>query len=359
MSETKDMNYYLAHPDEMPTDPKIIEQLAEEMRLQTMASGQEEVSVDRFTTTDPVAKDERTGASSDAEATKKEADAKALAESNAKTEAEAKAAADLEAGKKAEAEKKPEGVLAKDGKNIIPFAVLANARERAEAAERLVQEQAAQLEALQAAAKTGKPVEQQAEMLSEEELNALAEDSPTLAKVLHAQQNTIQQLTGTVESLAQRSQAQEQVVEAEIKSEVQTAIDANPTLLAWQNDKDQTTWDRASAFDKLLRETPEYRDVPFAKRFEKVVALTKAALDLKDDADQTDQTLTQAEIRAAAEAKLKTTKALPTSLSQIPGGAPPAVDEKERVDQASPVELGQKFMGMKSVEEINAYLSTL
>jgi hypothetical protein len=351
----KDMNYYLAHPDEMPTDTKIIEQLAEDMRKSTMESGQEEVSVDRFSVTDPVAKDERTGASSDAEAAKKEADAKALAESNAKIEAEAKATAALEA------EKKPEGVLAKDGKNIIPFAVLANARERAEASERLVQELAVKIEGLQAAAKAGKPVEQQTEMLSDDELNALAEDSPTLAKVLRAQQSTIQQLTGTVESLAQRSQAQEQVAEAEVKTEVQSAVDANPTLLAWQNDKDQTTWERASSFDKLLRETPEYRDVPFAKRFDKVVALTKAALDLKDDVqvDQNDQALTQAEIRAAAEAKLKSTKALPTSLSQIPGGASPAVDEKERVDQASPVELGQKFMGMKSVEEINAYLSTL
>ena len=347
----KDMNYYLAHPDEMPTDPKIIEQLAEDMRLATMNAGQEEVSVDRFSVTDSVAKDERTGASSDAEAAKKEADAKALAESNAKTEAEAAA--------KAVADAKPEGVLAKDGKNIIPFAVLSNARERADAAERLVHEQAAQLEELKAAAKTGKPVvEQQAEILSEEELSALAEDSPTLAKILRAQQNTIQQLTGTVESLAQRSQAQEQVAEADIKTEVQSAIDANPTLLAWQNEKDQTTWDKASSFDKLLRESPEYRDVPFAERFIKVVALTKVALDLKDE-QVTDQSLSQAEIRAAAEAKLKTTKALPTSLSQIPGGASPAVDEKERVDQASPVELGQKFMGMKSVEEINAYLSTL
>lgn len=352
----KDMNYYLAHPDEMPTDPKIIEQLAEDMRTATMNSGQEEVSVDRFSVTDPVAKDERTGASSDAEAAKKEADAKALAESNAKTEADAAAKAVADA-----ALEKPEGVLAKDGKNIIPFAVLSNARERADAAERLVQEQAAQLEELKAAAKTGKPVvEQQAEILSEDELNALAEDSPTLAKVLRAQQNTIQQLTGTVESLAQRSQAQEQVAQAEVKTEVQSAIDANPTLLAWQNEKDQTTWDKASSFDKLLRESPEYRDVPFAERFIKVVALTKVALDLKDEqVDQNDKTLSQAEIRAAAEAKLKTTKALPTSLSQIPGGAPPAVDEKERVDQASPVELGQKFMGMKSVEEINAYLSTL
>ena len=69
---------------------------------------------------------------------------------------------------------------------------------------------------------------------------------------------------------------------------------------------------------------------------------------------------TEAEIRAAAEAKLaaKNKAALPVSLSQIPGGTPPAVDERERVEQMSSVELGSKFLGMNK-DQLDAYLATL
>ena len=108
----------------------------------------------------------------------------------------------------------------------------------------------------------------------------------------------------------------------------------------------------------MLRESPRYRDVPFADRFAKVVELTQAALEIAPEPKPAKETLTPEQIRAAASAKLQSKKGVPTSLSDIPGGAPPAVDEKEKVEQMSTVALGQQFMGM-SREQLDAYLQTL
>lgn len=378
---TKDLKYYLNNPDEMPTDPKLLETLANDQVRFILGENEKDLTVERFTgTTEPVNKDERTGASSDAEAkTVEEAKAKTEAENaavaqKAKEEADAvaKAAADAEALKVAEAAKaatttKPEGILAKDGKNVIPFAVLSNARERADAAERLAQERALEIERLTAAKAGGDTAQtEQATILSDEELAALAEDSPTLAKILRAQQEHIQNLNDTVNKLA--THATQQIVEAETeaKSEVQTAIDSNPVLAAWQVDADQTRWDEAARLDKALRDSPLWKDKSFDERFAKVVELTKATFgdeaevtDVKDVKVVEQPSSTAAEIKAAAEAKLAAKKtAMPVSLSSIPGGMPPAVDEKDRVEQMSSVELGNKFLGM-SKEQMETYLATL
>jgi len=66
------------------------------------------------------------------------------------------------------------------------------------------------------------------------------------------------------------------------------------------------------------------------------------------------------DVRAAAAAKLaeKGKSAKPVSMSQIPGGAPPAVDEKQKVEQMSPTALGNHFLGMTR-EQMDAYLATL
>jgi len=380
---TKDLKYYLANPEEMPTDPKLIEQLARETMQAALGTNEQDLTIDRYVTTEPVNKDERTGASSDAEAklaeeAKQKADAEALAAQKAKEEVDAaKVAADAEALKVAEAaaqtakapETKPEGILAKDGKNVIPYAVLTSARERAEAAERLAAERARELEQLKAE-KSGKATEQalEAEVLSDEELAALAEDSPTLAKILKAQQDHIAQQDEAIRNLATHATQQIVDAETEAKSEVQAAIDSNPVLSAWQVDADQSRWDEAARLDKALRESPLWRNKSFDERFAKVVELTKATFgdeaepvveQVKDVKVEKQPSPTAAEIQAAAEAKLaaKSKAALPVSLSSIPGGTPPAVDEKDRVEQMSSVELGNKFLGMTQ-EQLQAYLAT-
>lgn len=342
MADTKDLKYYLAHPDEMPEDPKELERLANEQIAQALESGKEQVSVEDF-----VKMDEKPESSPAAKAEVKEA-----------TKEEAKADP-KEAAPKAD-EARPEGVLAKDGKNVIPFAVLEASRRREKELTDLAASQAAEIGRLNAA-NAGKTVqaEQDAAALTEEELKTLEQDSPTLAKLLRAQQSEIKGLKDTIKGVNERVEVQVEQTEAEIKTEIQTAIDANPKMAAWQVAEDQTLWNEAAKMDKLLRENPLYADIPFEKRFAKVVELTEDAMGLRTPAPvETPKKPDPAAVKAAAAAKLAKTPTTPRSLSDIPGGAPPAQDEREAVEGMSITALGEKFMHM-SPEQRDAYLATL
>ena len=363
MSATaKDLKYYLDHTDEMPTDPAELERLANEHMAAANEVGTEELTVDRFVPPDD--KDDKPSVSSDAKVEAKDDKADEQAEAEAKAIADALAA---DAAKKAEEaakaeppkEEKPEGILAKDGKNVIPYSQLETARARATAAETLAREQAEEITRLKA--EKAKPQDDVA-ILTDEELDALEADSPTLAKTLRAQQATIQKLSDRLEAVVERQETQGATQETEVKTEIQTAIDANPTLATWQAAEDQTLWNEASRFDKVLRESPAYANKSFAERFIKVVELTQSALGIaeapKTEVKEELPKLTPEQIKAAAAAKLKGKPSAPVSLSQIPGGAPPAVDEKERIEQMSAVELGNKFMSM-TPEQLETYIASL
>lgn len=350
---TKNLKYYLANPDEMPTDPKELEKLANEHMDAAMESGTEQINVDNIVGKADV-KDEKVESSTAEVKTDEaaEAEAKAIADALAAD----KAAKDAQAAK--DAATVPSGILAKDGVNVIPYSQLESARSRATAAEALVREQAARLAELE---KKTEATPDDVEMLTEAELETLEQDSPTLAKTLRAQQHAIRKLSETVQTVTQHQNHQLEAEASSAKSEVQSAIDANPTLAAWQTDKDQTLWEEASRFDRLLRESPKYKDVSFADRFAKVVRLTQEAQGLEVETSAKDEVVVQsaAEIKAAAAAKLKAAKpGIPTSLSDIPGGAPPAVDEKDKVEQMSPVALGQMFLSM-TPDQQRDYLSQL
>ena len=345
----KDLNYYLNHTDEMPTDPKEIEALANEHMDAALNAGTEVMNVDKI-----VGKaDEPEGAAAAKEVADEPAKAEPAKAEEAKPEAE-----------KPEGEVKPEGILAKDGKNVIPYSQLESARQRAAAAEALAREQAQELATLRAA--KAAPTEQvtDAEMLSDEELSALEADSPTLAKTLRAQQAAIRNLREIVGNVAQ-NQASQAASEAEVvKSEIQTAIDANPMLAAWQTSEDQTLWNEASRIDRALRESPKYANVSFADRFKTVVEMTRVAMGLPAETPAASAeeapAPTQEEIKAAAQAKLAESSKgkRPVSLSDVPGGAPPAVDERQKVEDMSPVALGQQFLSMNK-EQLETYLASL
>jgi len=342
----KDLKYFLEHTDEMPTDPKVLEQLANDHMNAALEAGQEQINVDTI-----VGKaDEYPGA--------------AAANTEEKTSEQATAKAEAAAAPEpAAAEAKPDGILAKDGKNVIPYAQLESARQRAAAAEALARDQAAELAALKAE-KSAQAQVNDADMLTDEELDALEADSPTLAKTLRAQQAAIQQLRDMVQTVTQRQAVEAATQEAEVKSEVQTAIDSNPTLASWQTSEDQTMWDRASAFDKVLRAMPEYANTSFADRFEKVVEMTQSALGLEAEAPPAPARVhaapTPEQIQAAAKAKLTQASKgkRPVSLSDIPGGAPPAVDERQKVEEMSSVALGNQFLGMTK-DQMETYLASL
>lgn len=334
----QNLKYFLEHPDEMPIDPKELERLTNEHIAGALDSGTEELDVEKI-----VGKEaEKTGEPAPAKSEEPPKEAAKPQEPEAK-------------------ETKPEGILAKDGKNVIPYAQLESARQRAAQAEAkaaeataLAQQQAEELAALRA----GKQP-QDAEMLTEEELTALEGESPTLAKTLRGQQAAIRQLREELENVRGRQEAQAKTEEELVKDEIQAAIDANPMLAQWQADEDQTLWNEVVRFDKMLRESPRYAKVSFGDRFADAVELTRVSMKLPPEPKQ-ETTLTQEELRAAAERKLadKSKASRPVSLSQIPGGAPPAVDERQKVEEMSSVALGNQFLGMTK-DQIDAYLANL
>lgn len=347
--ETKDLKYYLANPDEMPTDPKILERLANEHMDAALESGTEQLDVEKI-----VGSDETKGDSSGA-AGKEEPKTEAKTEPEVTVD-EPKVKAQAEP----EAPAKPDGILAKDGKNVIPYSQLESARSRASAAEQLVKDQANEIARLKAE-KTAPAAEP--EMLTEDELAVLEEDQPTLAKTLRAQQASITKLNTVVAGMARRQNEDAVVQKKEVDAEIQSAIDANPTLAEWQAAEDQAMWNEAARQDQLLRTSPRYANVSFAQRFEKVVALTRLALDMEapvEEVQETPATPTPAEVKAAAAAKLAAVNKAkkPLSMTDIPGGAPPAVDERAKVEEMSTVALGQQFLGMTK-EQLDAYLATL
>lgn len=345
----KNLQYYLTHTDEMPEDPKILERLANEHMAAALESGTEQMDINTVVPAEEPIKDEKTGGSSDA---------KAEVTTEVKEEVKAEVKDEPKVEVKAETpETKPEGILAKDGKNVIPYSQLESARARATAAEAMVKELTAKV----AQAEAGKTTEAADESLTEDELQVLEADSPTLAKTLRSLQNKVSTLQESLKSVTGRQEQQIAQAETETKSEAQTAIDGIPTLAAWQAAEDQTMWEAAVAQDRILRAKPAFANMSFAERFKKVVQLVEVELELQPTtqvATQDKPALTAAEVKEVARGKLAGKTPVPRSLSDIPGGAPPAVDEKAKVEQMSVHELGNKFMNM-SREQMDAYLQTL
>lgn len=162
-------------------------------------------------------------------------------------------------------------VLSKDGKNVIPYEVLAQQREetkrlreeneqlRAVAAER--DKLAAKLE------KEGIPLtDDQIADLSPEQLEELAEDYPGIApviKMLSAKLNAI-------ESTSRQSQT------TPATNPVEAALNAVPDLVAWkEGDEDRFAF--AVTVDQKLQSDPAWKDKPLNERFSEAAKRTRAA----------------------------------------------------------------------------------
>lgn len=268
-----------------------------------------------------------------------------------------------------------EGVLTKDGKHVIPFEVLEGTRKRQAELEKLATDLQAALEQKNqelarlnaGAAAVATPQNQQpaqgegVTFLSDEDLVELEQDFPVFARQFRAIQGALGQVTALVNTLSAREQSRDVEVAKTLDEQIRNAIDANAELVKWEA-TDPDRWARATAVDQFLRSQPKYADVPFADRFAKVVAMVKAEM---GDAPSPVSTQTPgATVEEAARARLEKAASasrarVPASLSDLPGGHPPPVDERDRVEQMSAAELGSKFMKMRSPEEIAAYVATL
>lgn len=320
----KDLSYYMEHPDEMPEDPDVLAKLMD-------GDAPTGDSIDSDTVEDGKAKDETKD-----EAKPEAADAKKEGEA-----APAKASDD-----------KPAGVLAKDGKNILPFEVLEGSRKRAAALEEQLRATQDELQAL----KEGKSAEEQA-LLSEEDLAAVEAESPALGKVLRAMQKEVMTLR---EEASERRESVTKQSQDTVRQQMQEAIDANEDLAKWQvgeaNSPEAKRWARAVEFDRELREDPDWKDKPMQERFAEAERLTKLRFgdpltQSADDPAKADPKPTEKPVVKKAEPA----KPAGLSLSDLPGGAPPAADA---TSEAEPLSLYSSMQKM-SDDEIQRMLQNV
>lgn len=289
----------------------------------------------------------------------------ALAYPSAATEGESNtsAAAPASTSTAPETPAEPTGdVLSRDGKHTIPFSVLETARAKAQAetqarqeAEARVaelQELATRLEAQVNAAKTGdeapatSSVTEDSASVSQEELDALRDDFPALAKVLEAQMATVSRLQEQLAIVSKAEQARQADAEKDVQASVQELIDANPKLLHLQTN-DPEGWAAAIALDDTFRADPKLAELGTAERFNKVVAAYEAAHGAI--------AVPQAKTSPSKQSKAST---VPVSMSAIPGGTPPAVDEAAAMSAMNGTQAIAHFSKMTPAQ-IEAALSRL
>lgn len=302
----KDLDYYAANPDEMPTDPDQIAALMAQM------DG------------DPAPE---------------------------QAENDATAGVEVTEGEKEETEEAPQQVedeapiASKDGKHTIPYDVLKSERERRKAAEQAMQELQARIDAMQ---QTGKPQEQAQGEASVDDLDSMAEDFPAVAKLLAHTRKLEQQL----QTVAQRMEQEDRQRQEATMAEVRAAVDANPTLLHWEhNDPDR--WAAAIEADTKLQASPAHRGLTLEQRLAKAVEIVDAFYGPDSAAPRA-----QAKPQNSPPKKAAAAKEAPRTLSDIPGGAVPASDPVEEFAQMSADRLGAQMANM-TPDQISALLNRL
>lgn len=270
---------------------------------------------------------------------------------------------------KQDEEKQPDGVATKDGKHIIPYSVLQADRERARRAEEELAETKRQLAELAAKAsqgvKDGEPAApKQADDLSDEDLEALKEDFPTVYKGIMAMKKQAEMLEAQLKPVQETVQQQEQAAQRTQADLVQEAIDATPKL-AHIKAQDHEAFELAKQFDNTLKSSPQWAGKTLEERFAKVVEMVESAngvINVTGQPNPSSQKTAEqlkAEAKAIAEAQAKATKtSVPTSLSDFPAGQHAAADDREQAEGMSVLQLAAKFASM-TPDQQEAYLNNL
>ncbi len=231
---------------------------------------------------------------------------------------------------------KPVGVSSKKGDRVLPYSALQQAREEARQSKLKLAEAQAQLEALKSGTaakpdKSGDLVD-----LTEEELQEIEQDFPQLAKVAKAARVATQRLAEMERSNGKGTAQQEAPASTQAASPsddpIQDAIDTVPDLLTWQTDpKHADKFARAIDHDNLLKSSPKWANKPLEERFAEATRRVKEEFDLaQSTASQEDIDQQQAVQQRTQEAQRKAEAAprrTPNTLSDLNGGARPAVDQ--------------------------------
>lgn len=262
-------------------------------------------------------------------------------------------------------------VATKDGKGTIPYSVLKGARERASQTEaqndvlrkqidELTQRVDSSTPAAAVAASTDEVDGQIAAMQAKAE--QLKDEFPELAELMTGQIGmlvaTRQQLAEMQGQHAAERADREAEAQAQVAETIQEAIDGNPVLSDWK-EKAGPEWQASVDMDAMLRTKPEWAEKTFSERFTKVVELVRVmnpeyAAVAVDALPATPATSTATKPQATPSDKRPPVN----SLSDIPGGVPPAAGKREQLEELSGSALGNRFADMP-MDQINAYLAEL
>ncbi|RQS39770.1 hypothetical protein [Burkholderia sp. Bp8990] len=277
-------------------------------------------------------------------------------------------------------EEDPAGIATKDGKHVIPYAVLQTERERSRAATDALREMTDRVTALEQALKaaanganTGAAARaadaataEASTTMSDADLEALKEDFPTVYKALMTSQQTVTRLEAALRQQEGFRQEVEAASQRSVEETVQDAIDANPKL-AFIQTNDPTAFTLAQQFDDTLKNSAAWANKPMSERFAKVIEMVESAngaISLPGSKPTPPEPAANAEdlkakAQAAAAAAAKTAKAdVPTSLSEFPVGEPPAQDQKQTLENMSQTDLAAMLLKMSPAQQ-EAYFASL
>lgn len=253
-------------------------------------------------------------------------------------------------------------ILAADGVHTIPHRVLKETREGLRAAQQRAADLEAQLRSLSVtqAVAPASPSPAGAPQQLPADVKSLVEETrerwgDVVANQVEAtywleqrtqqQQQLIEKLSGYIE---RQEQAAAHAARLE-EEQMQDAIDASPTMRAWQTAEDGTWFDRAVEVNKVLMASdPKYAKASWHDRFAqlplKVEALFGARVVPSVAPVVPEAFFVNPEASSVAGQKIKAAlSAAPTSLSQIPSGTLPEKDEQGKLEDMSGAEM-QAFM---------------
>jgi hypothetical protein len=247
-------------------------------------------------------------------------------------------------------------ILAKDGKNVIPYSVLAKSRDTEAALRSQLQQMAAKQAALEEQLRTGNPdLSPDLTPIDEETRRDLEENAPTIYKAF-------QSMEGTIKSLQSRLDGFTQVEQSKAERTVQEAIDSNPKISHVQTN-DVDAFNAIAGFDAILRSDAKFADLTLDQRFTKALAMYEAAhgeikLPVSANGDAKPAVIEDPAIKADKAVKEAASKAGPTTLSDIPGGEPPAKSALEDLENVNAAVLTNQLLGMSN-EQFKKYLAQL
>lgn len=205
------------------------------------------------------------------------------------TEAQPEKTADVEDGESSDtegdAEEKPAAVLAKNGKDFIPYEVLKSTRERErEARAKLAELEEktnsvnAKYESLASKAKAlGLDLDEDLKEVTAEQLAELDQLDSSVAdaiKTLHRNNLVLDRRNADLER--QLKETRQSIEHQRSDNEVMAAIGRNTQLSAWHT-SDPAKFQTATYYDDQLREDPAFQDKSLDERFKEAVRRTLAA----------------------------------------------------------------------------------